>query len=214
MAKNLLRLLLFLFLIAIFPTDSYAQTLTSSDGAHTSSQGSTLNQGSTLKQPGIITQLRQETRAEIETERNQFKIKVQAIKDQRRKTLVQNIDARIAEVNKRITDNFTDTLNRLQTYITKASQATQDPKVLSDINNAQDAINLAKTAVSNQAGKVYTMQITDDLSLRLNAQTTVGQFRQDILATYKTVVDAKTAVLSVRIDHAMIKKEASSSASL
>lgn len=206
MARKIVSLLLPFLLLTILISTAYAQTST------TTSSAGVVNNASRLKEQMQI--LQEQKKAALLQVRDEFKAKLQIIKDQRKKTLVQRIDAKLAQVNKRQTERFSEVLTRLQGFLDKIKQSTTDTKVLADIAVAQTAIDTAKTAVDQQAAKTYTIQITDATTLKLNAGTTVSQLRQDLMAVYKLVIDAKQAVQKLNTDRELIKKEATSSAKL
>ena len=150
----------------------------------------------------------------IQTKREEFKVNILKIKDQKKKALVEKIDAKIAEVNKNQTSRFSETLTFLQGFLDKIKQSTSDAKILENVSTAQISLDLAKNSVSTQATKIYAMEITDDLTLRANAGTIVSQFRKDIVAVYGFVVNAKQAVQKLNTERNLIKKEATSSANI
>lgn len=154
-----------------------------------------------------IANIKDDAKASISAQREEFKIKLQVIKDQRKKLLVERIDARIAEVNKNQTTRFTDNLNKLQTFLDRFSKLATGTAALADITKAQTAINTARNAVDAQAAKTYTITITDDLTLKFNAGKTMSQFRLDLVAVHKLVIDAKQAVQKLNTDRKLIKKE-------
>lgn len=208
MHKKLL-LLIFAFFLLSFVSIANAQTAT--DSASKLKQQKQLLQD---QKKAALTQVRDEAKAMIKTQRDEFKAKAQTIKDQRKKLLVERIDAKLAEVNKKQTSRYSEVLTRLQGFLDKIKQSTTDTKVLADIASAQTAIDTAKAAVDQQAATTYTIQITDDTTLKLNAGTTVSQLRLDLMAVYKLVIDAKQAIQKLNTDRELIKKEATSSAKL
>lgn len=183
--------------------------------AETATGTSTLKQQMTdLKneRKNAISQIREKTKAEIQALRDQFNVRLQAIKDARKRLLTQKLDLNIAFANTKHTARFSEVLTKLQEALNKISPDVKNPKILSDIKAAQAKIDLAKAALASQAAKVYTIEITDEISLRKNVGTTISQFRKDLMQTHKLVMDAKQAVQILRTDKSMLKKEATSSA--
>lgn len=217
MIRKLLSLL-FAVILLVFASTVNAQTATTGS-AQTTAENSTskLKQQVQLLQEQrktAVTQARDDAKAMIQTKREEFKTRIQTIRDQKKKVLVQRIDAKLAKINEKHTSKFSEVLTRLQGFLDKIKQSTADTKVLGDAAAAQIAIDTAKTAVDIQADKAYTMVITDDIALKLNAGTTVSQLRQDLTAVHKLIVDAKQAVQKLNMDRKLIKKEASKSAEL
>lgn len=209
-------MLLPLLALVLFVSNANAQTATTG-GAQTDGNSSKLRQQMELLQEQkktAVTQVRTDAKAMIQAKKDEFKIRIQTIKDQRKKLLVERIDAKLAQVNAKHTSRFSDVLTRLQGFLDKIKQSTTDTKVLDDVAVAQTAIDTAKAAVETQAAKIYTMTIADDSTLKLNAGTTVSQLRLDLMAVHKLVVDAKQAVQKLNTDRKLMKKEATSSANL
>lgn len=152
--------------------------------------------------------------------RAEFQQKLQTIRDTRKKTIVEKIDARIATTNKNATDKMTLALDKLSAILTKLSQRSTTLKAAgkntagaeSLITLANSAINTAKTAVAAQALKQYDITITTDQNLKMNVGTVVSQFRLDLQAVHKTVVDAKQAVQKAATELARITGKTNDSA--
>lgn len=161
-----------------------------------------------------MTKIKNDAKALIQAKRDEFKLRVQTIKDLNKKALVERIDAKLAEVNKNQTTGFTEVLVRLQGFLDKIKQSTPSATLSTNITAAQTAIDTAKAAVDAQAAKAYTMTIIDDATLKLNAGATVSQLRLDLTAVYKLVIDAKQAVQKLNTNKVEIKKEATKSAEL
>jgi len=145
-----------------------------------------------------ITKIKDNMAAIIQTKRTEFNTKLQTIRDQNKKSLVERINSRLEEINKNQTDRYNVILGELQSFLDKISSSATPTASLANITNAQNKINIAKSAVSAQAQKVYIMTITDDATLKQNAGAVVSQFRQDITSVFKLVVDAKQAIQSLK----------------
>lgn len=204
MTRKLL-VILFPLLFLIFTSNVNAQTTTTGSAK-------TITTTNTQTATDATSKLKQQIKAVVQAKREEFKAKLQIIKNQKKKALVERIDAKLAKVNKNQTSKFTEVLSRLQAFLDKISKSATGTTVPADINTAQVAIDAAKAAVETQAVKIYTMTITDDSKLKLNAGETVSQLRQDLTTLYKLVVDAKQAVQKLNADRELIKKEATSSA--
>ncbi len=217
MTRKLLAVL-FPLLLLIFVSTANAETTTTGSALPTTDTAALkLKQQMQFleeQKKTAITKIRDEEKVAIQAKRDEFKTRIQTIKDEKKKTLVERIDTKLAEVNKNQTTRFTEVLTRLQGFLDKIKQSTTATTVLADVTAAQSAIDEAKTTVDAQALKTYTMTITDDATLKLNAGTTVSQLRQDLMAVYKLVIDAKQAVQKLNTTKSMIKKEATSSANL
>lgn len=145
--------------------------------------------------------------------RDQFKARLQVIKDATKQALVERLSVNFDTINKKHTARFSEVLTKLQMFVDKFSLTATDPKILLDIKTAQAAIDSAKTAVTAQAEKEYIIQITTETKLRLNTQTTVSQLRKDLMRTHRLVVNAKQATQKLRTDK-VIRTDATGSANL
>ncbi len=215
------KLLILSFLLLFFASSAHAlENATTTESAKptapTSSAAKLKEQMQLLQnqKTAAVSRVKDEAKTLIQTKRAEFKERIQTIKDQRKKALVERIDAKLAEVNKNHTSKFTEVINKLQAILDRVKQSATDAKVQADAAAAQTVIDSAKLAVDDQAAKAYTMTIVDDITLKANAGTTVSQLRQDLTAVHKLVIDAKQAVQKINIDRKLMKKEATTSANL
>jgi CHASE3 domain sensor protein len=148
---------------------------------------------------------REAVREAVATRREEFKAKLQTIRDAKKKILVERIDTKLASVNAKHTDRFTQVLNNLQILLDKITESSE-----ADGTTAQAAIDAAKLAVENQAAKTYTITISTESALKTDVGTVTSQLRLDLMATHKLVIDAKQAVQNLRAENAMIKEETTS----
>lgn len=214
MTRKLLTIL-FPLLILVFIPSTNAQNSTTPSAQAKDDTATKLKQQLQLVQEqkkAEVMRTVDEAKAKIQLRKEEFKTRIQTIKDQKKRTLVERIDVKLAEVNKNHTAKFSAALVKIQAFLDKIKQATTDPKVLADVSAAQTAIDTAKAAVEAQMVKVYTMEITDDATLRINAGTVVSQLRLDLVTVHKLVVNAKQAVQKLNTDRELIKKEAANSA--
>lgn len=201
-----MKKLLYIFVLAL----TFSIVTSSANAITTATSASDLK----TERKNAIAQVKERTKAEIEALKVQFRERLNTIKDTRKKAVVQKINDDIAVKNKKHTDKFNEVLARLQAFLNKISLEAKDSKTLSDIKSAQAKIDAAKSAVASQATKEYTIEITDETTLRNDVGTTISQFRVDLKQVHKVVVDAKQAVQNLRTDKTLMKKEASSSANL
>ena len=201
------KLLIFIFLLAAiwYPLKTEASTTSA-----------TLNQklnSSTVQNPSTTSQTKEV-----------FQQKLAAIKDAKKKILVQKINDKIADLNKRATNKMSLGLTNISTILTNLDTRAKNMKTAGKDTTAYDAASLkaknaittAAAAVSAQAAKTYTVTITTEGALKINVGATVSQFRLDLVAVHKLVVDAKQAVWTAAKELAKLKgggKEATNSAS-
>lgn len=148
-------------------------------------------------------QNRVQNRKDVVAQRKEeFKTRLQTIRNERKKAAVERIDTKIANTNEVHTVRFTSILVKLQSILDRVSQKASEAKANgkdttaldSSIVSAQAAIDSAKTAVSAQAAKTYAIQISDEATLRNSVGTTTSQFKKDLRDVHKAVVEAKQAV--------------------
>jgi hypothetical protein len=216
MTRKLL-VILFPLLLIVYVPNAIALTATS-ESAHIT----TVDPGTKLKQQmqiiqdqkkAALTQVKNDTKALIQTKRDEFNEHILTIKDQAKKALIERIDARITEVNKNQTTKFIDVLNKLQAFVDRASVTASGTAKLIDATTAQNLINSARTATTSQAEKSYVITIIDDPTLKANAGVTVSQFKHDLSAVHKLIMDAKLAVLKIFASKEIVK-DATGSAKL
>ncbi len=134
--------------------------------------------------------------------RTAFKEKLQGIKDARKQKTVENIDARISEMNKKRTDMMNEKFTRLSSILEKISAKVATLKaegkstitLETDITTATTAIQTAKDAVTTQAAKDYIMDVTTENALKTDAQEVVKTFIADMKITMGQVATAQKAV--------------------
>jgi len=162
-----------------------------------------------------IAKIANDAKAAIQAKRAEFTAKLQTIKDQNKKAIVERIDTRLTQINTNQTEKYTQVIGQLQTFLDKMSITASGTAKMTEITTAQNAIDTAKAAVSAQAEKAYTMAITDDTALKLNAGTIVDQFRQDINSVYGLVLNAKQTIHNlIPVKPVLLIKPASNSANL
>lgn len=202
MQKKLIVFSLFALIFSLFFSNASAQTATNA-ASRLKEQMQLLKD----EKQTTVSKIRDEARAMIQAKRDEFKARLRTIKDEKRKALVERIDAKLISVNIKHTARFTHVLDNLQILLDRMGQDV-------DVTQAQAAIDAARIAVETQAAKTYTITIATETALKSDVGTVTSQLRHDLMATHKTVVDAKQAVQTLRKDNAIMKKEATDSANL
>lgn len=169
-----------------------------------------------MKRSKIIDTIRDNRKSfisELNAKRDSFKIKVEAekkklhqdlikIKDEGKRTTVENINTKIHDLNIKVTDQFSSTVNRIDTVFAniqaRLSIATSKGIDVSSVdqNNAKAiaAIADARAAISVQASKVYTISVTNDATLKASVKKVRDAFESDLKAVNKKVEAASKAV--------------------
>ncbi len=148
---------------------------------------------------------RKEASESFKLKHDAFKLRIEAIRDEKKKMLTERISSRSAQINIRRTNHWTEVLNklsgilqRLEDKVNAAKTAGKDTgSAEAAIASAEAKIAEAQEAVLAQAGNVYTASITSDATLNSTVGTMVKQLQSDLQSVHKLVIEAKQAVMNV-----------------
>lgn len=140
---------------------------------------------------------KEEAKKKIEENRAALQGKLKNIKDEKKKTAVETVDKRLAEINADRLTHFTDVLDQMDKVLqnigsreAKVGAAGKDVSVVTaDIAAAQSAIAAARAAIVTQTGKTYVLAISQENTLRMD----VGKARQALGTDLKVVQDKVSA---------------------
>lgn len=187
----------FFSLFFIFAVDVWAQT--ASITGTTNSPVTTTKEIVPSRPPAI-----QRQKDLIIKHRFERREKLNAIRDERKKAMVERVDEKISAMNQTHTARFSTVLEKLMMILNKISDRAQNVKKIpagistsavdSAIADAKTAIDAAKAAVATQAAKSYIIEVASEAALRTTVGSVVSMFRKDIRDVHKNVVDAKQAV--------------------
>jgi hypothetical protein len=152
-----------------------------------------------------VQKARQEMHGQFQKERDDFKVKVAALKDQRKQATMSAITERFTTINTNQTERMTQSLTKLSQILDRLSSQSAEAKnagkemttVDAAIGTAKQAIETSLAAVTIQAGKQYIPQITDETQIKQSAATIFTQLKNDLETTRKTVQATKEPVLTV-----------------
>lgn len=148
---------------------------------------------------------RMEVRAEMkekrEATREEFKTKLKTIKDERKKAGVERIDQKIADMNKRQTERLGEHVNKISEVLERIAARTVTTKAAGKdvtgietlITAAQNSITASRAAITAQAAKTYVMTITDEKTLRMEAERVRELLKADLETTRNAVKAARAA---------------------
>lgn len=110
----------------------------------------------------------------VKAKRDELEIKLRNIKDTVKKDKVERIDKQIDDLNARMMSHFSEVLDKMSAVLVKigeradkASEKGYDvSSVRTAINNANKAIETARSAVIAQSGKTYAIQVTTENGLK------------------------------------------------
>jgi len=123
--------------------------------------------------------------------RQALQTQLQKIRDERKRTSVQNIDDQMNDLNKRRLEHYTNVLDHLVTVLDRiasradkaATRGADISAVRTAIDAARVAIDAARAAIASQTAKVYNITISDDTTLKND----VGKARRALQADLKIV---------------------------
>lgn len=209
MIRKLPALLAFVLLFICF-TSSALAIGDASSASKLQDQAKSLQE---QKQAAIL-KIKENAKISIKAKQDEFRTKLQTLKDVRKKTILENVNAKLGNVNEKNTNRFSELLTKLQALLDKAKLTATDTKTIAVLDAAQIAIDMSKTAVADQAANEYVIQITDETALKANANMAISQLKKDLASVHKLVIDAKRAVQLLKTDKNTTKNETADSVNL
>jgi len=206
--KIALCLLITVFLI---PLQGYAQT----------NVGGTDSADLMMLKADQFRERRQESRQAIQAKKDELKLRLQALRDQKKRVIIERIDTRMVSTNKKTTTRLSGVLERIQSILNKIIQKAGTIKAKgidtvaldSATASAQIAINNASAVIASQSAMVYVIQISSESAIKENVGSTVSELRLDLRDAHKAVVDAKQAVMNAVMERAKLRRLDSASGS-
>lgn len=136
--------------------------------------------------------------------KEQLRTKLEEFKNQERARITQRVSTNLNTINDNRVDAMARHLNRLQEILDKLTERVATSKVNGKdttaaenaITSAQAAIDSAKAAVEAQAGKDYTVTVTDESTVRSDAQAKREALMNDLKSIHEVVKLAKDAVVN------------------
>jgi len=162
---------------------------------------------------GRVEQTREDLTTRIEKKREELKERLQGIRDENKRKIVERIDRQMDALNKRLLKHFEAVLNKLEGILSRIgdradraeSNGSDVSSVRSAITEAQDKIAAARSAITNQTGKTYTIEITGEERLKADVRSArqalhsdLVKVRETVKAAHAAVKDASTALAKVK----------------
>lgn len=151
----------------------------------------------------------EERRFKIASHEAQIKLKIQAFKDKQKAEIATRVNTNLNKINQNQTDSMLKNLDLMSSLLDKLATRVNSNSPLGDqptsdikdpaaanqaIADARATIDTARTAVEAQAQKDYTINVTTEAKIRLDAQAKRDQLHSDIKAVRQLVIDAKQGV--------------------
>ena len=147
---------------------------------------------------------KEEFKRNVEAKKEELKKKLEIVKDEKKKQTVEKLDEKMREINDKRVSQLTEKITHLDEILVKISSradkveanGTDVSVVRVAIINAETVIASARTAVANQASKIYVVTINSEENLKSD----VGATRQKLQADLSIVNEAlKKALESVKM---------------
>ncbi|MBI2196655.1 hypothetical protein HYU45_03515 [Candidatus Daviesbacteria bacterium] len=131
-----------------------------------------------------------------------LKTRLQAFKDQKKAQITERVNTNLNNINQSQTtkmqkhlDKMSEILNKLEARVNQNKPDIKDPaKAEEAIASARATIATASAAVSAQALKDYTISVSSESRVRLDAKLQRDKMHTDLRTVRKAVIDAKQAV--------------------
>lgn len=148
------------------------------------------------------------------SKREAFQEKLATIRNEKKKELVANIDAKLAKTNTNTTTRLLETITKLKTILTRITEKQQQLKTVGQdtatleksIETTSAKIAIAETTIKAQAEKEYVVTITTEANLRINVGTTTKLLEADLKATRQTVLSAHASLRSTAMELEKLRK--------
>lgn len=119
-----------------------------------------------------------------------FKEGLAKIKDEKKKIKIENVANNITELNTKITTKSSEKIDKIEEILiaieSRADKAAARGISVSGVRSlvvlAETAIAEARTAITTQASKTYTVSVTDESTVKTSVQTTRDLLKKDIEA--------------------------------
>lgn len=131
-----------------------------------------------------------------------LKAKLAAFKDKRKAEIAERINTALNRINQIQTTQMQNHLNRMSLILNKLEARVNEGKpdikdptaAKTAITSARSVIATASAAVSAQAQKDYTIQVTSETKVKIDTKLQRDKLHADLLSVRKSVIDAKQAV--------------------
>ena len=161
-----------------------------------------------------ITEKREEMEDKITKKHEELEERLLTIKEERKRKTVEKIDEHFEKLNKKLTDHYFNVLVKIEKILNKISKRADKAEahgydvseVRSAIQSAKDAINGSREAIVAQAGKIYSIEIIGEDTLRNDVTETRKKLHNDLKNTRLTVKSAHDAVRKAAVALAQIPK--------
>lgn len=150
---------------------------------------------------------RAELKNSVEAKRTELRAKLGKIKDERKKEIVEKIDAELDALNARMAEHFSAVLVKLEEALARIAEradrvggAGRDVSAVRvAISAAESAIASAREVIAMQGGKTYAFNITSETNLRTDVGKARQALRNDLAKVHGAVKAAHESVRKVAV---------------
>ena len=144
----------------------------------------------------------EEMKKEIETRQEEFKKRLETVKDGRKKQTVEKLGSQITELNARRIQSFTENANHLNDISGKITSRADKVELSGGdvstvriaITTAQSLMELARTAITTQAGNIYIVTITSETNLKKDVSVVRHKLEADLKIVRTALESARDAI--------------------
>lgn len=161
-----------------------------------------------------VEMIKEQAKLKIAVMKTNLKEDLKIIKNENKKISAEKIVNIIQELNIKLTENLSEKIDKIENVLinieSRVSKAENKglnvSSVKIEIEKAKVDIVQAKSAISTQIGKIYTVNITNEASLRPEMKNLRDTFSKDIKALHIIVKSVHEAVSSIATVLAKIPK--------
>lgn len=140
---------------------------------------------------------------EVEKKHQQFQEHLKQVQNKHHAQVAERIHQNLNHVNDTTTSSWLKNINhmneilaKLEEHLNKAASEGKDiSQAQTSVNNAKTQVTAAESALSTQAGKVYTITITDPGHIGPDVKTSRDTLHTDLQNVHQTLKTAKAAVV-------------------
>ncbi|MBI2329796.1 hypothetical protein HYU94_00170 [Candidatus Daviesbacteria bacterium] len=192
MSRIFFFLLLFAFSYWLFTAPIFAQDATNGATRKPALKPAAIQQKINVRQDKVdnriaVLQEKQASRTAA------LKAKLEKFKDRKKAEVAERVNTNLNKINQNQTSQMKKHLNTMSAILDKL-EAKNPAKALAAIESARNTIATTSAAVQAQAEKDYTIQISSESKVRLDAKAQRDKLHKDLQETRKLVRDAKRSV--------------------
>lgn len=162
----------------------------------------------------VMIQKRAEVQERIEYQRTELKTRLQTIQNERKQRIAERIDEQLTALNKRMTNHYLHLLERIEAVLinieTRTDKAAQRGleigEVREAINTAHKVIEANSVAVTEQAGRIYAIEVGNEDTLKIDVGAARQALHNDLRSVRDTVRAAHDATRSAAVTLAQIPR--------